>query len=74
MGTWRNGISAALCEGAGWRFESSRSLHFSGFVAQLDSERKNSNLEAAGSNPAEVISIMDFGFFNCQIPVYFGFV
>ena len=55
-------LSAAPCEGAGWRFKSSRSHHFFGFVAQLESERKNSTLEVAGSNPAEVFSN------------YFGFV
>ena len=37
-------------------------ITFYGFVAQLESERKNSTLEVAGSNPAEVFSF------------YFGFV
>jgi hypothetical protein len=58
MGTWRNRNLAQLR--AKEQVGGSNPLVpfiFSGFVAQPESERKNSTLEAAGSNPAEVISV-----------------
>lgn len=52
------------------------SFPFFGFVAQRNQERKNSNLEVAGSNPAKAISISDlelriWDFWSFK---YFGFV
>lgn len=60
MGTWRKRNSARLRakEQVGGSNPLVPSIFF-GFVAQPDRERKNSNLEVAGSNPAEAISIPD---------------
>ena len=57
-GTWRNRNLAQLRakEQVGGSNPLVPSIFF-GFVAQPESERKNSTLEVAGSNPAEVFSI-----------------
>ena len=63
MGMWRNRNLAQLRakEQVGGSSPLVPANFFYGFVAQRISERKNSTLEVAGSNPAGALSISDLG-------------